>query len=55
MVSQAGLDALRFLRSEDQTEVVAMQAVAKAAEDERDRREHNLAVAIATQVGKLFS
>ena len=49
-----GLDPLRFLYCRDPFERQLMLEVAKVIHKYQDRRDRNMAVDIANQVGKLF-
>lgn len=48
----AGMDAMRFLESEDTVERIVMVAVANHWYKERDQLDQNLAIRIINQLGK---
>lgn len=49
-----GLDPMRFLESRDDAERNLMMELAKRISEHKLNMDHNLAVDIANQVGKLF-
>lgn len=49
-----GLDGWAFLTEDDPVELGARYAVLRKARELAEVRDHNLAVAIANNVGKLF-
>jgi hypothetical protein len=53
-IAVAGLDVNKYLKMKDQTERLIYQAIAKNVIERQTVRDHNLAVKISEQVGKLL-
>jgi hypothetical protein len=49
-----GLDPMKFINTRDDVERSFMAELARRISEEKSRMDHNLAVDIANQVGKLF-
>jgi len=54
-VAEAGIDPIWFLNTANDLEQLIAQSIAKVAEENRQRRDRNLAIQIANAVGRMLS